>query len=359
MIETDFLIVGGGPAGSTVAKYLSISNIPNILIQKNLNFKKPCGGGVRQDAFDEFNLDTSIILKRIHEIFLVFKTKRIKVDIKETPLAIVERKQFDAYLRDEAKKQGTIVHEAKLLDFEIHEEYVISIVKFAEQIKQIKSTYLIAADGVHSSIRKKINGDTVISQLASYTDLIDYVCEDCEFHFGSEIADKFYAWSFPESAGTNIGTLAFEKQPYMHNFIKFLNIKEKSTIKGYKIPEFENPLFYKRRVFFVGDSASQVLPFTYEGIYYAMSSAKILAEVLVEKCAPEEYERRWNKKYFRKFSTLKKLQKIFLYNNFTVFIMMKLYESKSIRKKIVELWLEDKEVRINLAFFLRVLKKIF
>ncbi|MBU4058409.1 hypothetical protein KKC95_02750, partial [bacterium] len=69
--------------------------------------------------------------------------------------------------------------------------------------------------------------------------------------------------------------------------------------------------------------------------------------------------KRWNKKYLKKFTTLKKLQKIFLYNDFTISLMMRLYKSKSIQKKILGLWFGDKEIHINLAFFLKVLKKVF
>jgi len=358
MLETKILIVGGGPAGATVAKYLSLAKISNILIQKKFDFKKPCGGGVRLDAFKEFNLDEKMIQKYIDTIVLVSQNRRVHIDIKDTPLAIVQRNQFDNYLRDKAHDVGSELYEAKLIDLQIEQDYILSTVRFKDGIKTIKSQYVIAADGVNSLIRKKINGDKVSTLLTNYVDLADESCSDCEFHFGEDIADKYYAWVFPESGGTNIGTLANKDKPYMQNFIKSLNVKEQAKVFGYKIPEFENTIFYKQRVFFVGDSASQVLPFTYEGIYYAMSSAKILSSVLIDNADPNEYEQRWNKKYLKKFTTLRKLQKLFLHNNFTINIMMKLFKSKSMQKKIIDLWLKDKEIVINARFFLKVLKKL-
>lgn len=359
MLETDILIVGGGPAGATVAKYLSLANIPNILIQKKFNFKKPCGGGIRVDAFEEFNLDKKIINKYIEKIVLAFKDKRVHVDITQTPLAIVERRAFDSYLREEAKQAGTELYEAKLLEVKIEDDYVLSAINFGGEIKTVKSRYLIAADGVNSSIRKHLSGERVSALLTNYADIEDNSLQDCEFHFGADIADKYYAWAFPESGGTNIGTLADGTKPYMQNFMNSIDVKEAIRVNGYKIPEFNKPLFYKERVFFVGDSAEQVLPFTYEGIYYAMSSAKILAETLIDKADPLEYEQRWKHKHLKKFKTLQRLQKIFLHNDFMIGIMMRLYKNSSVQKRMMELWLTNKEINIDFKFFLKVLKRVY
>jgi geranylgeranyl reductase len=354
MLKTEILIVGGGPAGATIAKYLSLAGIDNILIQRDLNFKKPCGGGIRVDAFDQFDLNKGLIQKYIDTITLISNNKKINVDIKNTPIGIVERREFDNYLRDEAQKHGSNIYEATFVNTKIVDNSVISTIKMDSKIQTITSTYLIAADGVNSKIRKQLNGDNVSSLLTNYADLTQFSTKNCEFHFGSKIADKYYAWIFPESGGANLGTLADRDESYMLNFLKPFNIKEKYRIKGYKIPEFNNQIFYKSKTFFVGDSASQVLPFTYEGIYYAMASAKLLADVIIEKKEPCEYQKRWEQEYLHRFKTLQKLQKIFLYNDFMIYVMMKLFESKTVQNQMIELWLGKKELKINFSFFIKV-----
>jgi geranylgeranyl reductase len=40
---------------------------------------------------------------------------------------------------------------------------------------------------------------------------------------------------------------------------------------------------YEKRIFYVGDSASLVMPFTYEGIYYALKSGHLAAEAILKK----------------------------------------------------------------------------
>ncbi|MDF1877936.1 FAD-dependent monooxygenase, partial [Sulfurimonas sp. SAG-AH-194-L11] len=172
MIETDILIVGGGPAGAIVAKYLSKSNVDNILVQRNLHFKKPCGGGIRLDAFDEFDIDKDLIHKYVDKIGFVFKSTKIEVDISEFPLGIVDRVRFDARLREDAVEVGTTLYEASFVSLEIFDEYIISKIKKDGEYLDVKSNYLIGADGVNSKIRQLVNGDKVSSGLTNYMDVV-------------------------------------------------------------------------------------------------------------------------------------------------------------------------------------------
>ncbi|RMD47135.1 MAG: hypothetical protein D6831_00505, partial [Aquificota bacterium] len=83
MLKTKVLIVGGGPAGSTTGRFLSLNGIDNILIQKNFDYRKPCGGGIRLDTFDKFGLDKKLIYKTVKKVGIGYKDKKITIDIKE------------------------------------------------------------------------------------------------------------------------------------------------------------------------------------------------------------------------------------------------------------------------------------
>ena len=357
MIETEVLVVGGGPAGASAARYLAMHGRNTILIQRNLNFKKPCGGGLRMDAFETFDLDHDLIEKCVNTIELVYKDTRIAVDISKTPLAIVDRVAFDTSLREKAVHAGAKLYKATWIDCEIFDTHIISKIKLADHDLFVRSRYLIAADGVNSKIRQRINKDHVPSLLTCYADIHSQSYDTCAFHFGSKVAGQYYAWAFPHAQGANIGTV-FGCEKTLTQLKEELYIDAPTKNRGYAIPEFENNLFYKDRVFFVGDSASQVLPFTFEGIYYAMCSAKILADVVSEDQAPQEYEKRWNQHYAKAFMTLRRLQKIFLCNDFMITIMMGLFKSHYIQRQMVELWRGNREVHINLGFFIRVLKRL-
>jgi geranylgeranyl reductase len=355
MIQTNILIIGGGPAGAKTAKYLSSANIQNVLIQRSFNFKKPCGGGIRKDAFKEFELDEKEIIKDVNEVVLVHKDKKIMIDISNVGLAIVDRVSFDHSLRLEAQHAGTKLLEATFISMKVFQTHIISKIKLEDEYIFVKSNYVVAADGVNSKIRKIINKDEVSSILTHYCDVKSSASTSCDFHFGRDVAQGYYAWAFPHCDGLNIGTVVNSKAS-LRQLKKNLNLETDAKDFGYKIPIYKNTVFYKDRVFFVGDSASQVLPFTYEGIYYALASAKILSDTIINNKEPKEYEKEWNEKFSKRFRVLLVLQKVFLYNDFMIRVMMKLFSHKKIHKKILELWVGEHTVTVNIAFFVKVLR---
>jgi len=78
-LSTNVIVIGAGPAGATAAKVLSKSGIDVILLERNLAFVKPCGGGLSINAFDEFGIPGNIIQtegeKRVYRIPVWNKSK--------------------------------------------------------------------------------------------------------------------------------------------------------------------------------------------------------------------------------------------------------------------------------------------
>ena len=356
----DIIIIGGGPAGAVAGKYLAQSGKKILLIQKNFSFKKPCGGGIRMDAFEEFDIDKSLIKNLITEISLETTKKRIDFDLTHLPLTIVDRVEFDQALRQDAHDAGATLLEGKMLNVTVKESSVEVEVKVNDKVERYQSEYLIAADGVLSQVRKELKGEFPPHGLTHYSDVEGFSSTKCHIYFGSTLAPSVYAWRFPYGNGSDVGTIATEGgKRYIHNLFKFLGISTDEKVKGYNIPEWEKPIFYENRVFYVGDSAGQVLPFTYEGIYYAMKSAKILSETIIDGQDPSQYEVRWNKIYLKKFTVLKRLQKLFLKNDFMINVMMRIIEKPEIKGKVLALWMDKYELKLDGAFLYKCIKKVF
>lgn len=336
--STNTLIIGGGPAGSTLARKLSKNNIDNILIEKDFTFDKPCGGGIKSIVFHEFDLPKTLETKQIVKFNLINKKKKIPIDLSKTPISIVLRKEFDKTLRELAQKDGTKLLEAKYINSEFFDDFIISKIQTNDKILFIKSKYLVGADGVKSTVRKEILKDNTNSYLTNYSLIENNPIDYCDFYFGKDFAPNEYAWIFPHGNKLSIGSIL------KNNDTKeiFKNFKEKKykheKTKGYFIASWnEEKIFYKNRTFFVGDAAGQILPFTYEGIYFAMKSALILADSII-KNDPTLYEKNWNKIYLKKFRFFKRLQNIFLRNDFFVNLMILLFSNKKIQEKSLGYW---------------------
>ena len=359
--KTTVAIVGGGPAGSTVARLLSQNGVDNILVEKNLAFHKPCGGGISIKAFDEFDIPKSLIKKEINIIKIVSPLKNaINIPLGENPLAIVDRVEFDHKLRDLAKEAGSKIIEGSCKSIKFLENKPTIFVQTKKESIQIDAKYIVAADGVNSLIRKLITGTKPNRALTWYAHVYDKNQSSCEFWFGEDISPQNYAWIFPHNSGAHIGNITFNEKSIEKNFKNFLekaDINQKVKHKGYYIPVWKNSLFYQKKTFFVGDAAEQVLPFTYEGIYYVMKSAKILSQSIIED-DPRLYEKIWKKELQNRFLFMRILQNVFLKNDYLAEKLVSLHKSKSFQKVSLKYWTGEKRSTNRFNTYWKILKSI-
>ena len=109
-------------------------------------------------------------------------------------------------------------------------------------------------------------------------------------------------------------------------------------VKGYPIPKWnENIVIQKNNVYFVGDAAGQVMPFTFEGIFYSIYSAKILAKSIIYNL---DYKKEWEKVFLKKYKFMKFLETI----NNTPFrkILMRTQKLSFVNKWSVNFWQKEK-----------------
>lgn len=324
------LIIGGGPAGSTAARILS-GHYDVTLIHDKPDFDKPCGGGVKYKIFKESGLDENLIKHYIDHVYMVYKKERVKIDLKGPNLVIVKRKEFDVYLRKEAQNEGAKLIYGKFKKFKNKK----ALVKIGNENIPFEYDILIAADGVNSTVRKALNLSKIPSTVTHYAKTADYKTDTCEFFFDFETGGDYYAWAFPHENLTHIGTVSRKN---FQNLCRHLNVNVKP--KGYHIPTWqENITIQKENVFFVGDAAAQVMPLTFEGIYYAIKSAEILANSIIND---KNYKQEWEKRFLKEFKFMKKLQTL---NKTKIrMLMVKAHKLRFIRNFSINLWLGEKNV---------------
>ena len=355
------VIIGGGPSGANAAKYLATSNEEVLLIEKDLTFDKPCGGGLFLKAFKEFNIPQNLIRKVVNSIDIVSpKLEKVSVDISTNPLAVVHRQEFDKTLRELAVEAGAEILNAKVVNISTKADGIEVLARKRDGTEiTIYAKYAIVADGVNSSSRQKLLGEHTSRVLTYYANLEGKTSSSCQFWFGDDISPKHYAWIFPHHNGINIGLVSNNRHrmlEFYNNF--FTKAKIEDTLpkpKGYFIPHWKRMPLYKDNVFYVGDSASLVLPFTYEGIYYALKSGKLAAEAII-KNDPLLYEKSWNDLYLKKFKFLRILQTIFLRNNWWANRLVRFYQHPKFQKAVIGYWSGSKKAEGVLKTLFKVLR---
>jgi flavin-dependent dehydrogenase len=126
------------------------------------------------------------------------------------------------------------------------------------------------------------------------------------------IRKPYFYWLIPESKDIiRIGILS--KNPY-HDLLNFI---EERKLNGKILEKFAGmvPLNHfsplsKEQVFLVGDSASQVKPLTYGGIYLGMRSAEMLCEC-ISKEKFSDYNLFWVKRFGKEVSLALKARQVF------------------------------------------------
>ncbi len=354
-MQCEVLVVGGGPAGSTAARLLAKEGIDTVLIEKNLYFNKPCGGGIPSAGLKDFDLlnEIQIPFNRIKKvkIFPPF-SEPIEVELKPDEIFIFSRSLLDPFLRGLAEKKGVKLIEAELINIEnYNKKYRALIRKRSNETEKITCRYIIAADGVNSRVCK-ITG---VSRPDYFWTVSLHVPENmsenrdtCEFWFGSSHASFFYSWVFPAVDYLSVGTGAEDVcklKNFIQNFLKKRFDEKINTdnfkLRAYKIPRWRRKRFYKENILFCGDALGTVMPVSFEGIYYAMKSAQFAVEAIKQRNL-KLYEKLWNEKFLNQFIMMKKFQDFMFGSDKKMDRWLNVHRDNSVQELAMALWLRKK-----------------
>ncbi|MBI5213723.1 MAG: geranylgeranyl reductase family protein [Nitrospirae bacterium] len=378
MLRTKALIIGGGPAGATAARFLAGSGAEAILVERDLSYVKPCGGGIPSTALEELGIPEEKVTKRkITKMRIVSpKGESVEVVMKGGHLCITERGEFDSHLREAAKDKGASILEAEFIRFNDIGKNIISTVRkksTGEEIT-IKSDYVVAADGITSRTASGVKSPNCGSlyTISAYikptpspsspptrggeialvpSPLMGEGDDACEFWFGSNHASNFYSWIFPSQGYSSIGTGskdAKELSTFLDRFIKrrfgvplkdFAPLNFSKKTRAFRIPLWEGNLFNIKNILFAGDVAGMVMPITYEGIYYAMKSGEFAARSIIEG-KPDIYKKLWKSRFKTRFLLMSKIRNYLFKDDENIEKFVALHKRPEVQEIAMRLWLK-------------------
>ena len=292
----DIIIVGAGPAGCSVAKFLSDKY--NILMVDWSKFPrdKSCGGLLveeTQDFIKDWGLPKKVFsYPKYLNLKIIDWDNDLETDIKRK-LWNVSRKNFDYWLLKTLQNGIQFSSEIKFLQFMKKKKNIEVLLEINNKRKIIKTKYLIGANGSFSNIRKFLVKKPIRYYIAmQYWIKHSSISDSAYFIYDNEITD-FYSWLIPKEGSLILGS-ALEKDSNIKDKMEILKnkIKEKFGIVGSVFkkesailsrPKNEKDVLPGNdRIFLIGESAGFVSPSTGEGISFALRSGYNCARALNE-----------------------------------------------------------------------------
>lgn len=297
----DVIIIGAGPAGSTLAYELGRKGKRALMLEKELFPRdKPCGGGLTAKVDSLLSFDIShLVESEISEITFTRKFRdKISGSTSKPLIKIVKRSEFDNFLVSKAVESGAeLIQGVKVIKIEDNKDCV-SVT--AEDGQKYQAKILIGADGALGLTSKSILSE----KDSSFSFLVAIKCEipiDSLKSYEGKVKIDWgtipggYAWVFPQKDSLNIGVggpvkIGQRLENYFYQWLDFNNIKkDQNKLIGHpeKCRKDKKTPISKGRIILIGEAAGLVDYWTGEGIYYAIKSAKIAAPI-IERCLEAE-----------------------------------------------------------------------
>lgn len=298
----DCIVVGAGPAGTTIARQTARGGFKTLLIDKEfLPRYKPCGGAITPALSRFLDIDFSKTVERVATgvTFFSRNSRPYTLYPDEMRINMVSRGAFDFLLAGEAIHAGAYLMDATMVRSVEETNGYVRVT--TDKGVTLSGKVVVGADGARSivaraaGLQRPLCGFSIEGEL--YTDdpgILEEYGDRVFFGFG--FTEGGYGWVFPKKDHFSVGVITtrnrlqgmvsiYEQFKASFDFLK--RVTEKIR-RGWFIPfnRGSRPL-NTRRICLAGDAASLVDPFSGEGIYYAIRSGLIAAEIIRSELSGE------------------------------------------------------------------------
>ena len=348
--DTDVLVVGAGPAGATAARTLARAGVRVRLLDRSaFPRNKPCGGGISLRVLKRFPyLERELARIPTHMLSRLYLEgpdgEGTVIESDGPAVLMIRRVEFDALLVSLATEAGAALVPGA--DIVRAREERDRIVLTARDGRQFAAPVVIAADGVHSSVARRLGLNAGWAATAVALDMMEetprdalrdvdpstlwvaygYRAPSTATAENAEQAEKNgsavsassavacpegYAYIFPKRDHVNIGigyVLSYYREsvaeaPYELQSRFADRLRERGIVVGQSVRRNFTPFHIpvggplrepgRGRVLLAGDAGGFVNGFTAEGIYYAMVSGDLAARAVIDSANPATLGRRY------------------------------------------------------------------
>ena len=285
MQSYDVVIVGAGPAGLNCAEKLAGSGKTVLVLeQKDVVGPKVCAGGLTKKDIDYLKLPNKLVGRRFGEFSLHTPNQNIAVELGDSFISTVDRKELGQWQLGKILKLGATVKVSSKVT-KICKNHVV-----VNNSEKIGFRHLVGADGSASVVRKHIGLEVSDLGMAIQYIIPTKKYRKLEAFLDSDIFHSWYCWIFPHRDFVSIGCggnpRLISPQKLRKNFDKWLK-DNKINVSAGKFEAFPINSDYRGcrfgKIYLVGDAAGLASGYTGEGIYQALVSGEEVAKMIVDK----------------------------------------------------------------------------
>jgi flavin-dependent dehydrogenase len=337
-------VVGAGPAGSLVAAKLAAGGAEVLLFDPSHPREKPCGGGLTLKALDALPPeppDDPLPARRVSRCRFEADGAAVEVVLGE-PMAVASRRELDAWLLRRATQTGAR-HVA---------ERVVEVGRGEVRTAAGRQRFdlVVGADGATSLVRRSFLGPFPKERLVMAVGF--YVPGTAPLLVRMTPPLAGYVWLFPRPDHVGIGICAPLGAVPTRALVERLEREVAMSLPGKADPRAVRyahtipcPSSDPRSILeaagdgfaLVGDAAGLADPITGEGIFYALRSAALLAETLLEDGSPARYPERALEDFGLELTRAARLHRRFYSPGFTGRMVRYAERSGAIRSVLIDL----------------------
>lgn len=321
----DIIVVGAGPAGSTMARFAAQGGASVLILEKDRNVGVPvrCAEGATESGLLSVldKVEPRWVENSVRDVmFHAPSGDEVELNFRQTGF-ILNRKVFDYDLAQMAVKAGAeLLTKAYATNVLMQDGKAVGVeFNHLGKKQSVSAKIIVGADGVESRVgrwaglkthTKLKDMETCFQYTARNINLSD---KHLHLYFSTEIAPQGYLWVFPKGDGlANVGLgisgmEAKKKAPlqFLNEFMQkfFPHASLLDSVAGGVPCDKTLDHITADGLMLVGDAARQVNPITGGGIVTALIAGKIAGEVAaaavkkedVSVDALKDYPKRWHK----------------------------------------------------------------
>ena len=290
MERFDAIVVGAGPAGSTAAHRLAAAGASVLLLDRaRFPRDKPCGGGLTGRAVRQLPCPVDPVVEdEVTRVRLRAGYRGGYERRSDRPLVLLtQRSRLDAFLAERAAAGGADFRDGVRVD-----EVEGTTVRMNG--RRATGEVVLGADGANGVVARSLGLANEIEHGVALEGNAPYdpaYRGTMLLEFG--VVPGGYGWLFPKAEHVNVGVGGWAREgPRLRDHLRRLcdayglDPARLTGVRGHRLPmRRPEAVLARGRAALIGDAAGLVDPFSGDGIYEALLSARLAADAALEVLA--------------------------------------------------------------------------